>query len=50
MVDVAIAVNLIVDECVLGTKYGFGGAANVGSLEKQFFVAVGGIPEIHTTS
>ncbi|KAL8791145.1 MAG: hypothetical protein Q9195_006042 [Heterodermia aff. obscurata] len=44
MVDIALTVNRIVDECIKGTKYGFGGSAGVGSPVKRFFVAVGGVP------
>ena len=44
MVDVAITASRITDQCIEGTKYGFGGAAALGSPMKQFFIAVGGLP------
>ena len=50
MVDVAIAVDRIVDQCIKGTKYSFGGALGVGSSMKQFFVAVGGVPPMDSTA
>ena len=50
MVDVAIAVSRIVDQCVKGTKYGFGGSAGLGSPMKQFFVAVGGLPLVDSAT
>ena len=50
MVDVAMTIYRIVDQCVTGTKYGFGGAAGVGSPMKHFFVAVGGVPLIGSTT
>ena len=50
MVDVAITANRIVDQCVKGTKYSFGGAAGLGSPTKNFFVAVGGLPFTDSTA
>ena len=50
MVDVGIAVNRIVDQCVKGTKYGFGGSAGVGSPMKRFFVALGGLPLVDSAA
>ena len=44
MVDVAARASRIVQECVIGTKYAFGGSSNVGSPMKYFHVALGGDP------
>ena len=48
MVDIAIMVDRIVDQCIKGTKHGFGGAGGLGL--KQFFVAVGGVPPVDSTA
>lgn len=44
MADVAVTADRIVDQCVTGTKYGWGGTSQVGSPSEFFYVAVGGVP------
>ena len=48
MVDVADTANRIMNECVLGTKYAYGGTSNVGP-KHAFDVAVGGVFRIKST-
>lgn len=42
MVDVAVAAERVVEECVEGVKYAVGGMTDVGSGRKGFYVGVGG--------
>lgn len=50
MVDVANTANRILSKCVLGKKYPYGGTAGIGSSERNFFVALGGLSETRLTN
>lgn len=45
--DVAYAAQRIVNECVEGTKYAPGGTTDIGTIEDNFYVAVGGLSHPH---
>ena len=42
-VDVASAAHRITEQCVEGSKYAIGGTADVGTIEDNFYVGVGGV-------
>ncbi|MCJ1457809.1 hypothetical protein MMC28_008178 [Mycoblastus sanguinarius] len=43
MVDVAYTAHRIMQQCVVETKYPFGGTADVGTVEDNFYVGLGGV-------
>ena len=45
--DVAYAAQRIMNECVEGTKYAPGGTTDVGTIEDNFYVCVGGLSHPH---
>lgn len=50
--DVAVAVQRIVQRCIVGTKDALGGTVNIGSILKDFHLIVGGLkplPPSHTS-
>ena len=49
MVDVAVAAHEIVRKCVVGARYPVGGTTDVGPVDLNFFVGVGGIIQTETT-
>ena len=50
MVDVAEVAGRITNQCVVEMKYPIGGISHVGSMDDNFFVAVGGLPSKGLTS
>lgn len=46
-VDVAYAAQRILNECVEGTKYAPGGTTDIGTIEDNFYVCVGGLSHRH---
>lgn len=43
-VDVAMVAQRIVQECVIGSKVALGGTASIGSILKDFYIVIGGLP------
>ncbi|CAF9940761.1 hypothetical protein IMSHALPRED_002159 [Imshaugia aleurites] len=50
IVDVALAAQRIITECVIGAKYPVGGTACVGTVADDFYVGVGGLPKPDATN
>lgn len=43
MIDVSVAAERVVSDCVAGRKYSIGGLTDVGTFADNFYVGVGGI-------
>ena len=46
--DVAIEVQRVIQHCITGSKFALGGTTEMGSIMKDFFVIVGGLPPLPT--
>ena len=49
-VDVAFVAQRILDRCVVESKHALGGTAGIGSILKNFYVSLGGLPPLTRTS